>query len=100
MTLTDYRNFDLLITRAGEHYRAFVVDAPTGEASIIFDLPFGPDELTRLGGLAGVRRHIGVAVAPSLTAFTPSLHPIFQAPASHVPGKEETITPTRPSTHI
>ena len=39
MTITDYRNFDLLITRAGEHYRAFVVDAPAGEASIVFDLP-------------------------------------------------------------
>ena len=40
MTITDYRNFDLLITRAGDRYRAFVVDAPAGEASVIFDLPF------------------------------------------------------------
>jgi hypothetical protein len=30
MTITDYRNFDLLITGAGERYRAFVVDAPAG----------------------------------------------------------------------
>ena len=28
MTITDYRNFDLLITRAGARCRAFVVDAP------------------------------------------------------------------------
>lgn len=28
MTVTDYRNFDLLIARAGDRYRAFVVDAP------------------------------------------------------------------------
>ena len=31
MTITDYRNFDLLITRAGERYRAFVVEAPAVE---------------------------------------------------------------------
>ena len=39
MTLTTYRNFDLLLTRAGERYRAFVVDAPAGEDSVIFDPP-------------------------------------------------------------
>ena len=27
MTITDYRNFGLLIARAGERYRAFVVEA-------------------------------------------------------------------------
>ncbi len=27
MSITDYRNFDLLITRSGDRYRAFVVDA-------------------------------------------------------------------------
>lgn len=32
-------NFDLLLTRAGEHYRAFVVDAPAGRVSVVFDLP-------------------------------------------------------------
>ena len=50
MTITDYRNFDLLITRAGDRYRAFVVDAPEGEASVIFDAPFVAGELARLGG--------------------------------------------------
>lgn len=39
MTITTYRNFDLLITRAGERYRAFVVDAPAGRVSVIFGLP-------------------------------------------------------------
>lgn len=34
-----YRNFDLLITRAGDRYRALVVDAPGGDADIFFDLP-------------------------------------------------------------
>ena len=38
VTITDYRNFDLLITRAGDRYRAFVVDAPEGEASVLFHL--------------------------------------------------------------
>ena len=62
MTLTTYRNFDLLITRAGERYRAFVVDAPAGEASVVFDLPFAPDEITRLGSLVrGASRRPGAA---------------------------------------
>ena len=60
MNITDYRNFDLLITRAGDHYRAFVVDAPAGEASVVFDLPFAADEVIQLDGLArGVRRNFG-----------------------------------------
>lgn len=33
MTITTYRNFDLLITRAGERYRAFVVKALASENS-------------------------------------------------------------------
>ena len=33
VTITTYRNFDLLITRSGDSYRAFAVDAPEGEAS-------------------------------------------------------------------
>jgi len=58
VTVTDYRNFDLLVTRAGERYRAFVVDAPAGEASIVFDPPFAAGEFTRLGGLMGLRRDV------------------------------------------
>ena len=33
MTITDYRNFDLLIARAGERCRAVVVNAPAGVPS-------------------------------------------------------------------
>ena len=33
-----YRNFDLLITRAADRYRALAVDAPS-DADIFFDLP-------------------------------------------------------------
>jgi WD40 repeat protein len=62
MTLTDYRNFDLLITRSGDKYKAIVVDAPAGDASALFDLPFAADEITHLGGLTHrVSRHIGAA---------------------------------------
>lgn len=50
MTITDYHNFDLLIACSGDagsgRYRAFVVDAPAGEASILFDLSLGADELS------------------------------------------------------
>ncbi len=39
MTVTAYQNFDLLITRSGDDYRAFVMDAP-GDADASFALPF------------------------------------------------------------
>lgn len=51
-----YHNFDLLITRSGDDYRAFVVDAPGGDADVTFALPFTADELDFLGDLAGARR--------------------------------------------
>jgi hypothetical protein len=56
MAVTTYQNFDLLITRSGDDYRAFVVDAPGGDADATFALPFTADELDFLGNLAGVRR--------------------------------------------
>ena len=43
MIITDYRNFDLPITRAGQRYRAFVVDASASEVSVVYDLPFAMD---------------------------------------------------------
>ncbi|MBM4461292.1 MAG: CHAT domain-containing protein, partial [Chloroflexi bacterium] len=73
MTLTTYRNFDLLLTRAGARYRAIVVDAPAGEESVLFDPPFAADALPRLDGLArgvarGAERHIGAADDPGPAA--------------------------------
>lgn len=41
MTITDYHNFDLLITSAGVRDKAFVVAAAAGE-STSFDRPFAP----------------------------------------------------------
>jgi hypothetical protein len=39
MPVFTYANFDLLIDRSPASYRAFVVDLPVGEASMLFDLP-------------------------------------------------------------
>lgn len=36
MTLITYHNFDLLLTRAGDRYRAIVGDTPAGEDPILF----------------------------------------------------------------
>lgn len=73
MTLTTYRNFDLLLTRAGARYKAIVVEAPAGEESVLFDPPFAADALPRLEGLArgvarGAERHIGAADDPGPAA--------------------------------
>jgi len=56
-----YFNFDLIIERAGEKYRARVFDSPAGQASAEFDIPFSELELEnfvlRMGRpRAGVRR--------------------------------------------
>ncbi|RLT39999.1 MAG: CHAT domain-containing protein [Chloroflexi bacterium] len=56
MAVNAYQDFDLLITRSGADYRAFVVDAPGGDADATFALPFTANELDFLGDLAGVRR--------------------------------------------
>lgn len=56
-----YLNFDLLITRAGDAYRAYVVDAPGGDADVTFEMPFAPDELVRLVHGEGTRRGLRLA---------------------------------------
>ncbi len=40
-----YFNFDLIIERVGEKYRARVFDSPAGQASAEFDIPFSELEL-------------------------------------------------------
>lgn len=80
MTITDYRNFDLLIARSGDRYRAFVMDAPAGEASVIFDLPFATDELACLSvdeatDLASLGRQLFEAV------FRDNVHALLAARA-------------------
>jgi outer membrane protein assembly factor BamD (BamD/ComL family) len=56
-----YFNFDLIVERAGEKYRARVFDSPAGQASAEFELPFSGLELEnfvlRMGRpRSGVRR--------------------------------------------
>ncbi len=50
MTVGEYRNFDLLLTRDGERFRAVVVDAPAGEGSVVFDPPTLPGALAAGAG--------------------------------------------------
>jgi len=44
----NYLNFDVQIERSGEHYRARVIDSPTGQAAHTFAWPFSPHELEKL----------------------------------------------------
>jgi WD40 repeat protein/CHAT domain-containing protein len=66
-----YLNFDLLITRAGDRYRALVVDAPGGDADIFFDLPPLLPDFQALLKFAGPRR--GVREEPVESAPVASL---------------------------
>jgi hypothetical protein len=43
-----YLNFDLLIERAGERYRARVLESPAGQAALEFETPFSEMELENL----------------------------------------------------
>ena len=45
MAVHTYLDFDLLIERAGDRYRARVLSSPGGSASRSFDLPFTRDQL-------------------------------------------------------
>lgn len=54
----EYLNFDLLITRSGGQYRAFVIEPPAGEGNTTFDLPFAADGIERLTQSTGTRRNV------------------------------------------
>lgn len=63
MAVLTYLDFDLLIERAGDRYRARVLRSPGGEASRSFELPFSREQLQifvlkaiSLGGRRKVRR--------------------------------------------
>jgi WD40 repeat protein len=74
MAITSYRNFDLLITRAGASYKAIVVDAPAGDADILFDLPWAAEMTAGLSGLAqGPRRSAETAGAAATAADVTAL---------------------------
>lgn len=48
MAILRYQNFDLLLERAGDGFRARVLDSPAGRPSGTFTLPFTEQELTDL----------------------------------------------------
>jgi len=48
VSVTSFLNLDLALERAGERWRAHVVDSPAGQADHLFDLPFAADELQNL----------------------------------------------------
>jgi hypothetical protein len=48
MARLTYHDFDLLIERAQDHYRARVIQSPAGQASAEFALPFTPVEVENL----------------------------------------------------
>ena len=67
---TTYLNFDLLITRAGDAYRVYVVDAPGGDADATFEMPFAPGELGRLVHGSGTRRGLRRSVRLVILSFS------------------------------
>ncbi len=54
-----YLDFDLLIERTPDHYRARVVNAPAGQATVDFSLPFSPQEIADFLVLFGSARQDG-----------------------------------------
>ncbi len=52
----DYLNFDILITRFGDEYHVFVVDAPGGDADAPLVLPFTPGDIDALPLTGKTRR--------------------------------------------
>ncbi|MEZ4727629.1 MAG: CHAT domain-containing protein [Caldilineaceae bacterium] len=69
----NYLNFDLLLTRSGEHYRAFVIDAPGGEANILFDLPSEQQDLPSLLRHHGPWRGMKTSAPATVVDATPDV---------------------------
>ena len=59
--MNDYLNFDLLITRAADGYRAYVIDAPGGDADARFSMPVSLQAVGRLVHSSGTRRGVRLA---------------------------------------
>ena len=90
MKTKTYQDFDLSIEKAGERYRARVLNSPDGTARSEFDLPFSDMELEnfvlRFGQTRRTMRNIGVAgetVNRSLRDFGTRLYgAIFSGPVA------------------
>lgn len=80
--ITDFVNFDLLLTAAPGGYRARVVDSPAGEATSSFTLPFSDLEVENLilrltQRSAGMRRLESVEVGVARTFGTQLFAAVF-----------------------
>lgn len=80
--ITDFVNFDLLLTAAPGGYRARVVDSPAGEATSSFTLPFSDLEVENLilrltQRSAGMRRLESVEVGVARTFGTTLFGAVF-----------------------
>jgi hypothetical protein len=80
--ITDFVNFDLLLTAAPGGYRARVVDSPAGEAASSFTLPFSDLEVENLilrltQRSAGTRRLESVEVGMARTFGTTLFGAVF-----------------------
>ncbi len=65
------QDFDLQILKAGDRYRANVLQSPAGEADADFDLPFTGDELDDLfRGLGQARSRTRGAASPEVATAT------------------------------
>lgn len=74
MPITTYENFDLLIEPFEAGYRVRVINAPAGEATGAFDLPFSKDELRTFGWLSGRAQRalrLRMAVTPTPAPLAP-----------------------------
>ena len=77
-----YLDFDLLIERAGDRYRARVLNSPGGNASRTFDLPFSREQLqifvlTATG--LGKRRKVRRIESPEMQAIKTFGSQLFEA---------------------
>lgn len=53
-----YHDFDLLIERTGDGFKARILDSPAGEATVLFNLPFQPEDVENFYAQIGVSRSI------------------------------------------
>ncbi|RIK40280.1 MAG: hypothetical protein DCC55_15510, partial [Chloroflexi bacterium] len=64
--MSTYQNFDLLIERTSDGYRARVLDAPWGKGKVRdFKLPFSPAQLKAFFWRAGHNRHLALVPEPA-----------------------------------
>lgn len=64
-----YHDFDLLIEREGEGFKARILDSPAGEATVHFNLPYQPEDVEDFYAQIGVSRSIESAQMQKMRVF-------------------------------